>query len=392
MEPVQPRQPTSEEHLAGLIRAIRPADLELRFQPILLVSAPGRFALELLLRFRPPELAALGTEAVFRRAHALGVAHQLDALVLAQLQGVQQNLRRLGELGGLISYVAVNISGASVATEARLEQLLALLRGHRVDPALFRLEITETAAMELLEGDGSLVSSCQRLMDELNFRLLVDDFGSGLSNYRRLCDVWYDSIKLDLQLVRGIARSFRLQGFVGSLIEAVHGIGRTVVAEGVENHRDLEVVLRLGADAVQGFLISRPLRWEQLEPFLRQTDIAVCLLPLTPETEGIFCKRTFDMMPRGSMLVNVGRGGHVVVKDLIAALDSGQLAYAALDALRPEPLPPESPLWDHPKVTVMPHVARRPTVGQLAGEIVANIRAIKAGGRPFQEVNKGLGY
>ena len=69
--------------------------------------------------------------------------------------------------------------------------------------------------------------------------------------------------------------------------------------------------------------------------FLGQTDIAVCLLPLTPETEGIFCARTFAMMPRGAMLVNVGRGKHVVEKDLIAALDSGQLSYAALDALGP---------------------------------------------------------
>src|SRR6516225_4875159 len=59
---------------------------------------------------------------------------------------------------------------------------------------------------------------------------------------------------------------------------------------------------------------------DQLEPFLAQTDIAVCLLPLTPETEGIFSARTFAMMPRGSMLVNVGRGGHVVDDDLIAAL------------------------------------------------------------------------
>ena len=62
---------------------------------------------------------------------------------------------------------------------------------------------------------------------------------------------------------------------------------------------------------------------DQLEPFLNQTDIAVCLLPLTAETEGIFCARTFAMMPRGAMLVNVGRGRHVVDKDLIAALDSG---------------------------------------------------------------------
>jgi glyoxylate/hydroxypyruvate reductase len=131
---------------------------------------------------------------------------------------------------------------------------------------------------------------------------------------------------------------------------------------------------------------------DQLEAFLGQTDIAVCLLPLTAETEGIFCAHTFAMMPKGAMLVNVGRGKHVVEKDLIAALDSGQLSYAALDALWPEPLPPESPLWLHPKVTIMPHVARRPTVGQLVTEVAANIRSLKDGGRLLQEVDVALGY
>jgi glyoxylate/hydroxypyruvate reductase len=131
---------------------------------------------------------------------------------------------------------------------------------------------------------------------------------------------------------------------------------------------------------------------DQLEPFLSRTDIAVCLLPLTRETEGIFCARTFAMMPRGAMLINVGRGKHVVEPDLIAALDTGQLSYAALDALWPEPLPPESPLWLHPKVTVMPHVARRPTVRQLVTEIAANIRSLEGGGRLLQEIDKAMGY
>ena len=131
---------------------------------------------------------------------------------------------------------------------------------------------------------------------------------------------------------------------------------------------------------------------DQLEPFLNQTDIAVCLLPLTRETEGILCARTFAMMPKGAMLVNVGRGKHVVEADLIKALDSGQLSHAALDALWPEPLPPESPLWLHPKITVMPHVARRPTVAQLVAEIAANIRSLQEGGRLLQEVDITLGY
>jgi len=131
---------------------------------------------------------------------------------------------------------------------------------------------------------------------------------------------------------------------------------------------------------------------DQLETFLNQTDIAVCLLPLTRETEGIFCARTFAMMPKGAMVINVGRGKHVVEKDLIAALDSGQLSYAALDALWPEPLPPDNPLWAHPKVTVMPHVARRPTVAQLVTEIAANIRSIEKGGGLLQEIDKHMGY
>ncbi len=69
---------------------------------------------------------------------------------------------------------------------------------------------------------------------------------------------------------------------------------------------------------------------DQLEPFLKQTDIAVCLLPLTRDTEGIFCARSFAMMPRGAMLVNVGRGKHVVEADLIRALELGAVVLCRI--------------------------------------------------------------
>lgn len=92
------------------------------------------------------------------------------------------------------------------------------------------------------------------------------------------------------------------------------------------------------------------------------------------------------------MLVNVGCGKHVVGDDLIAALDSGQLSYAAHDAHVPEPLPPKSPLWDHPRITVMPHVARRPTVAQLVTEIAANLQSFEAGGPLLQEIDKSTSY
>jgi diguanylate cyclase (GGDEF)-like protein len=260
--------PAIPPEIIGRLQALEAGDLSLRFQPILLLRDPGRIALELLVRFLPPELAAAGTGVVVQWAHDLDPVHCLDQLVIQRLAEVHQALRELGPLAQRIDYISVNISSGSVATPERQEALIAMLRDQRVDPDLFRLELAETTAMDVAPGVDEMRTVSQRLMEELGIRLLVDDFGSGLSNYRRLCEAWYDAIKLDLELVRGISTSLRLQTFVGSLIEAVHGLGNTVVAEGVEQHRDLETLLRLGVDAVQGYLIAPALRWSELVPFL----------------------------------------------------------------------------------------------------------------------------
>lgn len=99
-----------------------------------------------------------------------------------------------------------------------------------------------------------------------------------------------------------------------------------------------------------------------LAPFLARTDILVCLLPLTEETRGILDQRTFSLLARdgvlgGPVIVNAGRGGLQVERDILAALDDGTLAAATLDVFETEPLPMDSPLWSHPRVTVTPHNA-----------------------------------
>lgn len=250
------------------LEGLGPQDLDLRVQPILSLRDPGRIALELLVRFRPAELAGVATGTVVQWTHELDVVHRLDALVIQRLGSLHQAYRELGDVAGRIDYISVNVSAGSVATAARQDALMAQLRAQRVDPALFRLELAEATAMNVSPGVDELRCVSQRFMEELGFRLLVDDFGSGLSNYRRLCEAWYDTIKLDVELVRGISRSLRLQTFVGSLIDAVHGLGKTVVAEGVEQQGDLEALLRLGVDAVQGYLVAPPLAWSELRPFL----------------------------------------------------------------------------------------------------------------------------
>jgi glyoxylate/hydroxypyruvate reductase len=104
----------------------------------------------------------------------------------------------------------------------------------------------------------------------------------------------------------------------------------------------------------------------------------VCLLPLTPETQGIMNKANLSRLQPGGYVINVARGAHLVDEDLVALLDSGHLAGATLDVFRTEPLPAGHPFWAHPKVTVTPHTSARTlrdeTIAQIAGKLLAHER------------------
>jgi glyoxylate/hydroxypyruvate reductase A len=122
-----------------------------------------------------------------------------------------------------------------------------------------------------------------------------------------------------------------------------------------------------------------------LEALLERTDILVCLLPLTPETEGILSARLFARLPRGAAVLNAGRGAHLVEEDLIPALDNGQLSAAVLDVFRTEPLPPDHPFWRHERIVVTPHVAAATNPGTAALVVADNIRRLREG-RPLLNV------
>ncbi len=131
---------------------------------------------------------------------------------------------------------------------------------------------------------------------------------------------------------------------------------------------------------------------EQLGAFLARSEILLNLLPLTPETRGIINTETLKQLPVGACVINLGRGEHVVEADLVAALDSGHLAGATLDVYPVEPLPADSPLWGHPKITVMPHVARRLEPTGIAPRICAILRDFRAGKPLHQLVDRARGY
>jgi len=131
---------------------------------------------------------------------------------------------------------------------------------------------------------------------------------------------------------------------------------------------------------------------EQFNAFQARSEILLNLLPLTPQTVGIVNTAMLNALPKGAAFINLGRGDHVVETDLIAALDSGHLAAATLDVYPVEPLPKDSPLWRHPKITVMPHVARRLVPEEVAQRICAMIRDFRAGRPLAQAVDRKRGY
>jgi glyoxylate/hydroxypyruvate reductase len=131
---------------------------------------------------------------------------------------------------------------------------------------------------------------------------------------------------------------------------------------------------------------------DRLNAFLARSEILVNLLPLTPETKGVINAELLNVLPAGAAVINLGRGDHVVEADLLSALDSGHLSAATLDVFPTEPLPSDSPLWRHPKITVMPHVARRLVPEDLAPRICAIVKQLRAGAAFPQVIDRQHGY
>jgi glyoxylate/hydroxypyruvate reductase A len=130
----------------------------------------------------------------------------------------------------------------------------------------------------------------------------------------------------------------------------------------------------------------------QLGAFLGRTDILVCLLPLTERTRGILDARLFAGVRPGAYLINCARGEHLQEADLLAALDSGQLAGACLDVFVTEPLPPEHPFWRHPSITVTPHTASLTHPRAVVPRLIENYRRVMAGLAPLDQIDRLRGY
>ncbi len=135
----------------------------------------------------------------------------------------------------------------------------------------------------------------------------------------------------------------------------------------------------------------------RLEPFLRRTDILVCLLPLTPNTRHALNRDLFAKLNRtgplgAPVVINAGRGGLQNEADILGSLDDGTLGAVSLDVFAPEPLPADSPFWTHPKVVLTPHNAADTDPDEISKYVARQIARFEAGGELENVVDRGRGY
>lgn len=135
----------------------------------------------------------------------------------------------------------------------------------------------------------------------------------------------------------------------------------------------------------------------EFDSFLRRTDILVSLLPATPETDGIINRQTIRKLSRrgpfgAPIVINAGRGRQQVAEDILAALDTGELHAVTLDVFKEEPLPQDSPLWAHPRVTLTPHCAADSDPEVICAYVWRQIER-HGRGLPFENVvDRNRGY
>lgn len=127
-------------------------------------------------------------------------------------------------------------------------------------------------------------------------------------------------------------------------------------------------------------------------PFLRRVRVLVNTLPLTSETRDILNYGTLGHLMPDAVLINVGRGEHLVDEDLCRLIGEGRIRRAVLDVFREEPLPSEHPFWRMPEVTLTPHVAARTLREETVAQIVAKIRLIEAGQPVSGVIDMARGY
>ena len=242
--------------LSQLDDAIEDGQVWLAYQPKLDLKTRQTIGAEALARWTHPEKGPISPTEFVTAAEQSDRIEKLTDFVLDQAIGATAQLARKGYDFG----IAVNLSARMLNDRRLPERVAAVLARHGLSADRLTLELTETAE---ISGGGNGIDLLTRLRD-LGVRIAIDDYGTGLSTLDYLKKMPATEIKIDQSFIKTMRDNRSDLIMVQSTIALAHSLGRTVVAEGVEDPQSLEQLRQMDCDIAQGFIVGRPMSFDEL--------------------------------------------------------------------------------------------------------------------------------
>jgi diguanylate cyclase (GGDEF)-like protein len=251
-DPSEPqRQQLRRQTTSARIRdALTQDRLSLHTQPIRSLASGGIERYELLLRMTGENGELLPAASFIEAAERSGMVQELDRWVVAQALGL---LAQREQDGAPVS-LHVNLSGASVADLSVLEYIERQLDEGDADPSRCTFEITETAPVHNYEAAAGFADR----ITEFGCQVAIDDYGAGFGPFHYLKSIPFDLIKIDGSFIRDMPNSDADQLTVQAIVQIARGLGKTTIAEYVQDDVTAQMLREYGVDMAQGYHLGRP--------------------------------------------------------------------------------------------------------------------------------------
>ena len=246
--------------VSDLRAAVKAAELQMWLQPKTTLADSRVYGFEALVRWQHPQRGFISPAEFIPFAERTGYISLITEWIL------ENALRTLSEWK--TSYpqlsIAINVSTQDLRDKQFPERVAARLQQAQIAPHLLRMEITESGIME---DPASAIELLQRLR-ATGIGISIDDFGTGYSSLAYLQKLPVNELKIDRSFVTDIDLHRHTQGLVKTIIDMGHGLGLSVIAEGIETPAERAILEQLGCDAMQGYLVSKPLYGQALTDWL----------------------------------------------------------------------------------------------------------------------------
>lgn len=237
-----------------LVHGLREGQFELKYQPIVEITSGIAVGFEALIRWNHPTQGMLRPDDFIPIAEETGLIWHLDNwVVIRAIEQIAEWQKRAALPPDF--YVSINLSGLHLTGGGIVDQMDKLLERYLIKGSAIRIEVTETAVISNIDIAKSILPQFR----QRGIKICMDDFGTGYSSLSYLSELPFDVLKIDRSFINEIEDRVQSQKLVRTILVLADELELMVIAEGVENERQYEMLLEMGCDCGQGYLFAKPL-------------------------------------------------------------------------------------------------------------------------------------